>query len=428
MSLPYFEINGGPRLRGKVRCSGAKNAALPIMAATILCEGEVLLHDVPDVADVASLGELLMKLGVNVDRRGDGTLRLVARDEMNCRAEYDIVRKMRASICVLGPLVAKRHMAQVSMPGGCAIGDRPVDIHIRALKNLGAEIELIGGDIIAKAKRLRGREMFLGGPFGSTVLGTGNAMMAASLAEGTTVIEMAACEPEVVDLANFLNRCGASITGQGTPRVVVEGVKELHGCEYTIIPDRIEAGTFMVASAITNGEVTIENCRLDHLMAFVDRLAAIGVNVEKAPEGGAVVSSARRLEPVDVTTQPFPGFPTDLQAQMMALLCLAEGNSIITEKIFPDRYLHVAELNRMGARLRKEGPTVIVEGVKRLVGAPVMASDLRASAALVLAGLAARGTTRIHRVYHLDRGYARFDEKLRALGADIQRKEGDEVL
>ena len=415
MSLPYFEINGGPRLRGKVRVGGAKNAALPIMAATILCEGEVLLHDVPDVADVASLGELLMKLGVNVDRRGDGTLRLVARDEMNCRAEYDIVRKMRASICVLGPLVAKRHMAQVSMPGGCAIGDRPVDIHIRALKNLGAEIELIGGDIIAKAKRLRGREMFLGGPFGSTVLGTGNAMMAA-------------CEPEVVDLANFLNRCGASITGQGTPRVVVEGVKELHGCEYTIIPDRIEAGTFMVASAITNGEVTIENCRLDHLMAFVDRLAAIGVNVEKAPEGGAVVSSARRLEPVDVTTQPFPGFPTDLQAQMMALLCLAEGNSIITEKIFPDRYLHVAELNRMGARLRKEGPTVIVEGVKRLVGAPVMASDLRASAALVLAGLAARGTTRIHRVYHLDRGYARFDEKLRALGADIQRKEGDEVL
>jgi UDP-N-acetylglucosamine 1-carboxyvinyltransferase len=428
VSLPYFEINGGPRLRGKVRVGGAKNAALPIMAASILCEGEIVLHDVPDVADVASLGELLMKLGVSVDRRGDGTLRLVARDEMNCRAEYDIVRKMRASICVLGPLVAKRHMAQVSMPGGCAIGDRPVDIHIRALKNLGAEIELVGGDIIAKAKRLRGREMFLGGPFGSSVLGTANAMMAAALAEGTTVIEMAACEPEVVDLANFLNQCGASITGQGTPRVVVEGVKELHGCEYTIIPDRIEAGTFMVASAITNGEVTVENCRLDHLMAFVDRLAAIGVNVEKAPEGGAVVSSARRLEPVDVTTQPFPGFPTDLQAQMMALLCLAEGNSIITEKIFPDRYLHVAELNRMGARLRKEGPTVIVEGVKRLVGAPVMASDLRASAALVLAGLAARGTTRINRIYHLDRGYARFDEKLRALGADIQRKEGDEVL
>jgi UDP-N-acetylglucosamine 1-carboxyvinyltransferase len=428
VSLPYFEINGGPRLKGRVRVSGAKNAALPIMAASILCEGEVILHEVPDVADVKSLSDLLVKLGVEVERRGDGTLRLVARDEMNCRAEYDIVRKMRASICVLGPLLAKRRQAQVSMPGGCAIGDRPVDIHLRAMRQLGADLELVSGDIVARAKRLRGREIFMGGPFGSTVLGTANAMMAACLAEGTTVLEMAACEPEVVDLANFLNRCGASITGHGTPRIVIEGVKELHGCEYTIIPDRIEAGTFMVAAAITNGEVTIENCRLDHLMAFVDRLTAIGVNVEKEPAGGVTVSSARHLEPVDVTTQPFPGFPTDLQAQIMALLCLADGNSIITEKIFPDRFLHVAELNRMGAHLRKEGPTVIVEGVKRLIGAPVMASDLRASAALVLAGLAARGTTRVNRIYHLDRGYARFDEKLRALGADIQRKEGDEVL
>jgi UDP-N-acetylglucosamine 1-carboxyvinyltransferase len=251
--------------------------------------------------------------------------------------------------------------------------------------------------------------------------------MAATLAEGMTVIEMAACEPEVVDLANFLNRCGASITGQGTPRIVVEGVKELHGCEYRIIPDRIEAGTFMVASAITNGELTLENCRLDHLMAFIDRLTAIGVNVEKG-EKGAVVSSARRLEPVDVTTQPFPGFPTDLQAQLMTLLSLADGNSIVTEKIFPDRFLHVAELSRMGANLRKEGPTVIVQGVKRLIAAPVMASDLRASAALVLAGLAARGTTRVSRIYHLQRGYDRFEEKLRSVGADIQRKEGGEEI
>lgn len=426
MSLPYFEINGGPRLKGRVRVSGAKNAALPIMAASILCDGEIILRDVPEVADVLSLGQLLTKLGVDVTRRADGSLRLVARDEMNCRAEYDIVRKMRASICVLGPLLAKRHLAQVSMPGGCAIGDRPVDLHLRAMQLLGADVELVSGDILAKAKRLRGREMFLGGPFGSTVLGTANAMMAATLAEGTSVIEMAACEPEVVDLANFLNTCGASITGQGTPRIVVEGVRELHGCEYTIIPDRIETGTFMVASAITNGEVTVENARLDHLMAFVDRLTAVGVNVEKAPEGGVTVTSSRRLEPADVTTQPFPGFPTDLQAQMMALLCLADGNSIITEKIFPDRFLHVAELNRMGAHLRKEGPTVLVEGVKRLIGAPVMASDLRASAALVLAGLAARGTTKINRIYHLDRGYTRFDERLRALGADIQRKEGGE--
>jgi UDP-N-acetylglucosamine 1-carboxyvinyltransferase len=426
VGLPFFEITGGARLRGKVRVDGAKNAALPIMAASILCEGEIILRDIPNVSDVGFLAELLIKLGVDVERRSDGSMRLIARDEMNCKAEYDIVRKMRASICVLGPLLAKRHTAQVSMPGGCAIGDRPVDIHLRAMQNLGAEIDLVSGDIIAKAKRLRGREMFLGGPFGSTVLGTGNAMMAATLAEGTTVIEMAACEPEVVDLANFLNKCGASITGQGTPRIVVEGVKELHGCEYAIIPDRIEAGTLMVAAAITNGEVTLENARLDHLMAFVDRLSAIGVLVEKGKDGGAMVSSARRLEPVDVTTQPFPGFPTDLQAQLMALLCLADGNSIVTEKIFPDRFLHVAELNRMGAHLRKEGPTVIVEGVKRLVGAPVMASDLRASAALVLAGLSARGTTRVNRIYHLDRGYCKFDEKLRSLGADIQRKEGDE--
>lgn len=427
MGLAYFEINGGPRLKGRLRVSGAKNAALPIMAATILCEGEVILRDVPRVADVSSLAELLNKLGVETEWVGENDLRLVARDEMNCRAEYDIVRKMRASICVLGPLLAKRHRAQVAMPGGCAIGDRPVNLHIRAIQQLGADVELVNGDICAKAKRLRGTEMFLGGPFGSTVLGTANAMMAAVLAEGVTVIEMAACEPEIVDLANFLNRCGASITGQGTPRIVIEGVRELHGCEYRIIPDRIEAGTLMVAAAITNGELTLENCRLDHLMAFVDRMTAIGVNIEKT-EQGVTVSSARRLEPVDVTTQPFPGFPTDLQAQIMALLCLAEGNSIITEKIFPDRFMHVAELNRMGAHLRKEGPTVIVEGVKRLIGAPVMASDLRASAALVLAGLAARGVTKVNRIYHLLRGYDRFDDKLRSVGADIQRKEGDEPV
>ncbi len=426
MGLPYFEINGGPRLKGTLRVSGAKNAALPIMAASILCEGEVTLHDIPRVADVASLIELLNKLGVDTAWVGENSLKLVARDEMNCKAEYDIVRKMRASICVLGPLLAKRRRAQVAMPGGCAIGDRPVDLHIRAIRQLGADVELVNGDICAKAKRLRGTEMFLGGPFGSTVLGTANAMMAAVLAEGVTVIEMAACEPEIVDLAAFLNKCGASITGQGTPRIVVEGVAELHGAEHRIIPDRIEAGTLMVAAAITNGEITLENCRLDHLMAFVDRLTAIGVNVEKGATG-VTVSSARRLEPVDVTTQPFPGFPTDLQAQLMALLCLADGNSIITEKIFPDRFMHVAELNRMGAHLRKEGPTVIVEGVKRLIGAPVMASDLRASAALVLAGLSARGVTKVNRVYHLMRGYDRLDEKLRSVGADLQRKEGEET-
>jgi len=425
VGLPYYQIVGGNRLRGVVPISGAKNAALPIMAASLLCEGEVILHDVPHVADVASLSELLTRLGVEVERRPDDALRLVVRDELNCKAEYDLVRKMRASICVLGPLLAKRHTAQVAMPGGCAIGDRPVDLHLRAMRLLGADVELVSGDIVAKAKKLHGTEMFLGGPFGSTVLGTANALMAAVLAEGTTVIEMAACEPEIVDLANFLNKCGACISGHGTPRITIEGVKELRGCEYRIIPDRIEAGTFMVAAAITNGELELENCRLGHLMAFVDRLNATGVHVERR-EGRVVVASARRLEPIEVTTQPFPGMPTDLQAQIMALLCLADGNSVVTEKIFPDRFLHVAELNRMGARLHKSGPTVIVQGVKRLVGAPVMASDLRASAALVLAGLAARGTTRVHRIYHLERGYERLVEKLRAVGAEIQRLEGDE--
>jgi len=423
VTLPYFKINGGARLKGSVRVSGAKNAALPILAASILCDGEVILRDIPDVADVRFLCELLRKLGLEVDRRPDQSIRLLVRDEMNYRAEYDIVRKMRASICILGPLLAKRRNAQVSLPGGCAIGDRPVDLHLRAMRKLGAEVDLVSGDIVARAKKLRGTEIFLGGPFGSTVLGTANAMMAATLAEGVTVIEMAACEPEVVDLANFLNQCGASITGQGTPRIVVEGVKSLKGCEYRIIPDRIEAGTFMVAGAITNGDLKIENCRIDHLMAFVDRLQAVGVEIER--KGDVVtVSSSRRLEPVEVVTQPFPGMPTDLQAQLMSLLCLADGNSIVTEKIFPDRFLHVAELARMGAQMHKEGPTVIITGVKRLVGAPVMASDLRASAALVLAGLAARGTTVIHRIYHLERGYQGMDEKLRALGAEIERCEG----
>lgn len=425
MGLPFFKINGGSRLRGTARISGAKNAALPIMAATLLCEGEVVLHDVPLVADVRSLAELLTKLGAVVEFRQDGALRIVVEDEMNCKAEYEIVRKMRASVCVLGPLLAKRRHAQVAMPGGCAIGDRPVDLHVRAVRELGAEVDLVSGDIVARAKKLRGKEIFLGGPFGSTVLGTANAMMAAVFAEGTTVIEMAACEPEVVDLANFLNACGASIQGQGTPRVIIEGVEQLHGCEYRIIPDRIEAGTFMIASAITNSELKLENCRLDHLMAFVDRLKAIGVQVERNDDL-VVVSSARRLEPVEVTTQPFPGYPTDLQAQLMALLCLADGNSIVTEKIFPDRFMHVPELNRMGAQLHRTGNSVVITGVRRLVGAPVMASDLRASAALLLAGLAARGTTHVNRIYHIERGYERIDEKFRALGAEIERCEDGE--
>jgi UDP-N-acetylglucosamine 1-carboxyvinyltransferase len=417
--VDYFLINGGKRLRGTVEISGAKNAALPIMAASILCEGEVVLKGVPDLADVRTMEVLLNNLGVTTHREGT-TVRLKVEDEMNCHADYDLVRRMRASVCVMGPLLAKRHKSQVSMPGGCAIGDRPINLHVQGLQSLGADADLVGGDVCLKAKRLRGAELFLGGPFGSTVTGTANILMAATLAEGTTVIESAACEPEVVDLANFLNACGARISGHGSPRITIEGVKELKGCEYTVIPDRIEAGTFIIAGAITNGELRIRNCKLEHLLAVVDRLRQVGVNIERE-NGDVMVSSSRRLEPIEVTSQPYPGFPTDLQAQMMALLALADGNSIITEKIYPDRFMHVAELSRLGAKLRKEGPTVIVEGVKKLIGAPVMASDLRASAALVLAGLVAKGETRINRVYHIDRGYERIERRLRALGAEIER-------
>jgi UDP-N-acetylglucosamine 1-carboxyvinyltransferase len=327
---------------------------------------------------------------------------------------------MRASICVLGPLLAKRKKARVSMPGGCSFGLRPVDLHVRGLRALGAKIELDEGYIVASAKHLRGAEIFLGGPFGSTVLGTANVMMAACLAEGRTVIESAACEPEVEDLATYLTAAGAQITGAGTPRIVIDGVEKLTGAEHRVIPDRIEAGTFMMAAAITNGDVKIENVQLRHLLAVVDKLREIGVIVNPIDQG-VEVSSSRHLEPADVTTQPYPGFPTDVQAQLIALLCLSGGNSVITEKIYPERFMHVAELLRMGANIRKEGPTAIVTGVKHLIGAPVMASDLRASAALVLAGLVAKGETTVKRIYHIDRGYERIENKLNSLGAQIQR-------
>jgi UDP-N-acetylglucosamine 1-carboxyvinyltransferase len=418
--VQYFEINGGNRLKGSVPISGAKNSALPIMAASILAEGETVLHNVPDLADVRQMQVLLARLGVKCERHPHGAIHIRVEDEMNTHAEYELVSKMRASVCVMGPLLAKRRRAQVSMPGGCAIGDRPINLHIQGLQALSADFELVGGDVLLRSKKLKGTEIFLGGPFGSSVTATANVMMAATLAEGRTVIASAACEPEVVDLANYLNACGAQITGYGTPQITIQGVTSLKGTEHTIIPDRIEAGTFMIAAAISNGDLLLEKARLDHLLAVVDRLRQVGVIIER-DEKGLVVSSARRLEPTQITTQPFPGFPTDLQAQTMALLSLADGNSVVTEKIYPDRFMHVGELNRMGANLRKEGPTVIVTGVKRLVGAPVMASDLRASAALILAGLVAKGTTRVHRIYHIDRGYERIEEKLRAVGAGIQR-------
>ncbi|MBI1368358.1 MAG: UDP-N-acetylglucosamine 1-carboxyvinyltransferase [Planctomycetes bacterium] len=426
--MDAFVIQGGRRLKGTVRVSGAKNAALPLMAAALLAEGPCVLHGVPHLSDIDNMANLLRELGCTVEHAENGTMKLEVVDELNSHARYEVVRTMRASVCVLGPLLGKRHNALISMPGGCAIGDRPIDIHLRGLRQLNVDIDLEeGGNVHAKTRKLRGSKIFLGGPFGSTVLGTINVMCAASLADGTTVIESAACEPEVVDVADFLNAMGAHISGAGTPRMTIEGVKTLRGTEHRVIADRIEAGTLLMTAAITNGDVKVENCPIDALGAAVDCLANIGVGVDVVDKNAdlmratVAVSSARRLEPVMVTTQPHPGFPTDLQAQLMALLTLADGNSIITEKIYPERFLHVAELARMGANLYRQGPTVMVSGVKRLIGAPVMASDLRASAGLVMAGLAAKGTTKVNRVYHLDRGYEQLDRKLQALGAEIER-------
>lgn len=425
--MDAFVIRGGRRLKGSVRVSGAKNAALPLMAAALMADGPVNLADVPQLSDIQNMARLLRELGCEVDHGDDRTMRLHVVDESNSTASYKIVSTMRASICVLGPLLAKRGECIVSMPGGCAFGDRPIDLHLRGMRALGAEIELESGNIHVRAKRLRGGRVFLGGPFGSTVLGTINVMCAAALAEGQTLIEQAACEPEVADVGKLLNAMGAKIHGAGTPRIIVDGVDgPLKGVDHTVIADRIDAGTWMMMAAITNGDLKIENCPMDALMAAMDTLGNIGVTADIADQtdpmrATVTISAARRLEPVTVTTQPHPGFPTDLQAQVMALLSLADGNSIITEKIYPERFLHVAELARMGANLYRQGPTVMVTGVRRLIGAPVMASDLRASAGLVMAGLAAQGVTTVNRVYHIDRGYEALDEKLRNVGADIER-------
>ncbi len=420
--MDIFEIDGPVQLSGSVDVAGSKNSTLPILAAMLLAGGESVIANAPDLADIRSMEVLIESLGAKVWRDENG-LHVDAAVIDNPVGDYDIVRRMRASICILGPLLARCGKVKVSMPGGCAIGDRPVDIHLRGVKALGAKIYLENGYIVAEAPAggLVGTQIFLGGPFGSTVLGTDNVMMAAALAKGTTIIESAACEPEVADLANCLNAMGAKISGIGSPRLIIEGVKELQPVNYSVIGDRIEAGTFMVAAAITKSKLQINNCQLDHMLAVTDRFRQIGVEVESS-NGGCEVSLDGPIHPADITTQPYPGFPTDLQAQFMALLALAEGNSVVTEKIYPDRFMHVAEMNRMAANLRKEGPNVIVAGVDKLIAAPVMASDLRASAALVLAGMAAEGTTVVQRVYHIDRGYHRIEERLNAVGAKIRRK------
>jgi len=420
--MDVFRIEGPVRLSGSVSINGSKNASLPIMAATILTVGKSTLRGVPHLSDISIFSRLLTRLGCRVTRSRNGDLRIDSTVIDNPVGEYEIVRKMRASICILGPLLARCGRAQVSMPGGCAIGDRPVGIHLRGLRELGAKIYLKNGYIVAEAPHgLKGKDIFMGGPFGSTVLGTANVLMAATLAKGRTIIESAACEPEIAHLANCLNKMGAKISGIGSPRLIIEGVRELQPAECRVIPDRIEAGTFMVAAAITAGELKLHNCRLDDMMAVVHKLRNISVTVDAAGDG-CVVARTGPIKPADITTQPYPGFPTDLQAQFMAMLSLAEGNSVVIEKVFPDRFMHVAELNRMAANLRKEGPTVIIAGVKKLIAAPVMASGLRASAALVLAALAADGTTVVSRVYHIDRGYERIEERLNPVGAKIGRE------
>ena len=424
-AMDSFVIRGGGPLEGSVRASGSKNAVLPVLAASLLAEGPMRIPNAPRLADVDSMLTVLAELGCEVGREADGAVHVAAPDEPRQRAEWEFVRRMRGSVCVLGPLLARTGRAEVSLPGGCVFGVRPIDVHLKGLEALGAKVRIEHGYIVAEAPAggLRGAEMYLGTPFGSTVLGTANVLMAAVLARGRTVIHGAACEPEVVDLAECLIQMGARIEGIGSPRLAIEGVAELHGTTRDVIPDRIEVGTYLIAGSLTGGRVRVEGCRPDHLTALFDRLREAGLPFERGEDWveSQPVASRARPRPTDVTTLPYPGFPTDLQAQWMTLMTRAEGFSIITEKIYPDRYMHLAELARMGAQIRRQQETAIVQGVERLSGAEVMASDLRASAALVLAGLVAEGETQVHRVYHIDRGYERIEERLQALGADIRR-------
>jgi UDP-N-acetylglucosamine 1-carboxyvinyltransferase len=411
-------VHGGRRLSGGIKVSGSKNSSLPILSATLLTRETCVVQGVPDLSDTHYMLQILMHLGAQVER-ASGTVSVTA-EKINSVAPYDIVRKMRASVCVLGPLLGRCKEATVALPGGCVIGDRPIDLHLKGFEALGTAVRVEGGDIKVFAPKLRGAKIDMHGTFGPTVLGTDNVMMAAVLADGITIIEGAACEPEVVDLANFLNKMGAKIEGAGTDRIVIEGVRELHGAEHRVIPDRIEAGTFLVAGAIAGGGVTVKRVEPEHVRAVTDALARCGYAVDIAGDSISILpnGSAGALE---IVTEPYPGFPTDMQAQMCALLSTNRGTSSVTETVFPQRYMHVAELKRMGAKVHLEDDTAVIEGVDHLLGAPVMASDLRASAALVLAGLKADGVTEVSRVYHIDRGYEHLDEKLRELGAEIER-------
>jgi UDP-N-acetylglucosamine 1-carboxyvinyltransferase len=411
-------VHGGKRLSGTVKISGSKNSALPILAATLLTREQCVVKNVPDLSDIHYMLQIINHLGAQVER-ASGTVTVEA-DKISTTAPYDLVRKMRASVCVLGPLLGREKEATVSLPGGCVIGDRPIDLHLKGFQALGAAVRIDSGYVKVFAPELRGSVINLQGKFGSTVLGTDNVMMAAVLAEGTTVIDGAAEEPEVVDLASFLIAMGAKIEGAGTHRIVIEGVKELHGAEHSVIPDRIEAGTFLVAGAICAKKITLLRVVPEHLKSVIDALRRSGYAVT-TKANSLTITGDTAPKPLELVTEPYPGFPTDMQAQMCALLSKTQGISVITETIFPQRFMHVSELKRMGAEIQLEGATAVITGANRLSGAPVMASDLRASAALVLAGLEADGITEVNRVYHIDRGYEMIDEKLNSIGAHIER-------
>jgi UDP-N-acetylglucosamine 1-carboxyvinyltransferase len=414
--MDKLEIEGGFRLEGEVSISGAKNAALPVMAATILSAGEHTISNVPRLRDITTMGKLLAHLGMGYHQE-DGEVILQSDTINSIEAPYDFVKTMRASVLVLGPLLARTGEAKVSLPGGCAIGARPINFHIMGLEKMGAEITLEEGYIHAKAKRLKGATICFDIP---TVTGTENLMMAAAIADGVTVLENAACEPEVVDLARALQSMGADIQGEGTNMIQIRGGTRLSPMEYKIIPDRIETGTFLAAAAITGGDVTINRCTPEHIEAVINKMKETGVGIVQEQDR-LLVKGISPIRSEDINTMPYPGFPTDMQAQFMALMTIADGTSVIRENIFENRFMHVAELRRMGASIRVAGSTATVKGIKNLKGAPVMATDLRASASLVVAGLSAKGTTVIDRVYHLDRGYEKIEEKLKVLGARIRR-------
>jgi UDP-N-acetylglucosamine 1-carboxyvinyltransferase len=426
--MDCFRIRGGQALAGPITTAGSKNAALPLLAATLLLDGPSRIRRVPQLKDVLTMRSLMESLGGEVTDLDGQSWQVEWQRQGPTEAPYEVVRRMRASVTMLGPLLARRGRAQVSLPGGCVIGVRPIDLHLKGLAALGAKIKIEHGEVIAEAPPggLQGGQVYLASRWGSTVLGTANIMMAATLAKGTSVIDAAAPEPEIIALADFLNACGAKIKGAGGPRVVIEGVKELRGTEVEVPADRIEAGTLLLAAAATCGDVRVNACQPQHLAVLLDLFQQGGVPFEQGPDWVRVLPWKTRPRALDVSCRPYPGFPTDLQAQWLSFSTVAEGLAMVTDTVYPDRFMHVAELNRLGAHIRREGGTALVVGPARLSGAPVIASDLRASAALVIGGLAAAGETIVRRVYHLDRGYENLEGKLRSLGGDVRREVDEE--